>query len=116
MRPISSFRPFPSLCARLRGVAPFLALFLAPFLALFPALLPAGPAAAQAQDGAPGRPGYVGSAACAECHTAQAAAWQGSHHALAWTEPGPDTVIADFDGTAFAHDGMTARFRQEGAR
>jgi predicted CXXCH cytochrome family protein len=60
-------------------------------------------------------PDYVGSAACAECHEAAAAAWSGSHHALAWTLPGPDTVVADFDGTSFTHDGMTARFRIEGA-
>ncbi|MEM7320387.1 MAG: multiheme c-type cytochrome [Pseudomonadota bacterium] len=57
---------------------------------------------------------YVGSETCTGCHQAAAAAWEGSHHALAWTEPGPDTVLADFDGTVFAHDGMTVRFRIEG--
>ena len=56
-------------------------------------------------------PAYVGSAACAGCHTAEAEAWARSHHGLAWTEPSPATVVADFDGTEFAHDGMLARFR-----
>ncbi|MCW3782010.1 multiheme c-type cytochrome [Defluviimonas salinarum] len=63
------------------------------------------PAAAQVP------PAYVGSDTCAGCHADETARWSGSHHALAWTEPSPETVIADFDGTSFAHDGMTARFR-----
>lgn len=57
-------------------------------------------------------PDYVGSKACIACHQDIAQQWQGSHHALAWTEAGPDTVVADFDGTTFAHDGMSVRFRQ----
>ncbi|MDW4549237.1 cytochrome c3 family protein [Defluviimonas sp. D31] len=56
-------------------------------------------------------PAYVGSETCAGCHADETARWTGSHHALAWTKPSPETVIADFDGTSFAHDGMTARFR-----
>jgi predicted CXXCH cytochrome family protein len=72
------------------------------------------PATATAQDGSAATPpAYVGSAICTGCHTEAAEAWAGSHHALAWTLPGPDTVIADFDGTEFAHDGMVARFRIE---
>ena len=59
-------------------------------------------------------PAYVGSEACTECHTEAAASWAGSHHALAWTWPSAETVVADFDGTVFEHDGMTARFRIEG--
>ncbi|MEM1429143.1 MAG: multiheme c-type cytochrome [Pseudomonadota bacterium] len=66
------------------------------------ALLGAGPLAAQ---------DYVGTAACAACHADAVADWQGSHHALAWTEATPGTIVADFDGTVFTHDGMTARFR-----
>ncbi len=57
---------------------------------------------------------YVGSQSCIDCHEGAAADWEGSHHALAWTLPSPDTVVADFDGTVFEHDGMTARFRIEG--
>ena len=77
------------------------------------ALLAFSAGSGMAQAAAP--PDYVGSAACAGCHEAVAAAWSGSHHALAWTLPGPETVVADFDGTSFTHDGMTARFRREGA-
>ncbi|MGI1661961.1 cytochrome c3 family protein [Palleronia sp. KMU-117] len=63
---------------------------------------------------APAGEGYVGSASCVSCHEETAEAWEGSHHALAWTWPSPETIVADFDGTVFEHDGMTARFRIEG--
>ena len=56
-------------------------------------------------------PSYVGSEACKECHSEEWERWAGSHHALAWTWPGPDTVVADFDGTEFAHDGTLSQFR-----
>ncbi|GAB5374992.1 MAG: hypothetical protein AcusKO_14540 [Acuticoccus sp.] len=68
-------------------------------------MLLAGPAFAQET------PAYVGSATCGACHEAAQKAWEGSHHALAWTLPSAGTVVADFDGTTFTHDGMTARFR-----
>ncbi|WP_425046401.1 multiheme c-type cytochrome [Primorskyibacter sp. S87] len=55
-------------------------------------------------------PAYVGSQVCADCHEEETQAWSGSHHALAWTMPGPDTVIGDFDGTTFEHDGMSVAF------
>jgi predicted CXXCH cytochrome family protein len=65
----------------------------------------ASPAIASAQT-------YVGSETCTGCHSEAAAAWQGSHHQLAWTMPGPDTIIADFDDTSFSHDGSTTDFSQ----
>lgn len=68
-------------------------------------LFGSGPAAAA--------PTYVGSESCADCHEDAARAWKGSQHALAWTMPGPDTVLADFDGTAFEGDDLSARFRIE---
>lgn len=55
--------------------------------------------------------GYVGSDVCAECHRSAADAWAGSHHAKAWTEAIPENILADFDGTVFSLDDMTARFR-----
>lgn len=55
-------------------------------------------------------PVYVGSAQCVECHKDEAAAWSKSHHALAWTEVDDGTVVADFDGTRFDHDGMSVEF------
>ena len=74
---------------------------------LLAATLVAAPALTQAA------PAYVGSEACAACHAEAAQAWAGSHHAMAWTWPSPDTVVADFDGTEFRHRGMVARFRIE---
>jgi tetratricopeptide (TPR) repeat protein len=59
-------------------------------------------------------PDYVGSGTCTACHQKETQAWSGSHHALAWTLPSPETVVADFDNTVFEQDGMTARFRIEG--
>jgi len=55
-------------------------------------------------------PDYVGSDACTDCHAEQNAAWQGSHHGLAWTRPGPDTVLGDFNDAEFAHDATLTRF------
>jgi predicted CXXCH cytochrome family protein len=70
-----------------------------------------GPNCSSAQD----VPDYVGSEVCATCHTAEAEAWSGSHHALAWTLPSPTTVLADFENTTFEHNGSTARFRMDDA-
>ncbi|MCV6584866.1 MAG: multiheme c-type cytochrome [Marinibacterium sp.] len=70
-------------------------------------LFTASLAQAQVQDGR----GYVGSDACTDCHQDAAADWQGSHHALAWTPATPDRIRADFDGTRFDLDDMSARFR-----
>ncbi|EEE36361.1 tetratricopeptide TPR_2 [Rhodobacteraceae bacterium KLH11] len=70
---------------------------------LFAVLAGATGQAGQAQD-------YVGSAVCADCHRDQAESWQGSHHALAWTEVADGAVLADFDDTQFSHDGMQVMF------
>ncbi|WP_289151490.1 multiheme c-type cytochrome [uncultured Salipiger sp.] len=61
---------------------------------------------------------YVGSDTCAGCHTDAAEAWDGSHHALAWTEATPENILADFDGTEFALGNMRVRFRvgEDGSR
>ncbi|MEX0348604.1 MAG: cytochrome c3 family protein [Paracoccaceae bacterium] len=59
-------------------------------------------------------PDYVGSQRCIACHEEAGALWTGSHHAKAWTWPAPDTVLANFDGTSFAHDGMEVTFRIDG--
>jgi hypothetical protein len=59
-------------------------------------------------------PDYVGSAACAECHTDAMEAWQGSHHAKAWTPPTADHILGDFNDSTFTHKGITSRFYREG--
>lgn len=56
---------------------------------------------------------YVGSQSCVACHAEAAELWTTSHHAHAWMQTSPDAVVADFDGTSFAHNGMTATFRTE---
>lgn len=58
-------------------------------------------------------PEYVGSDTCTGCHEEEAEAWRGSHHDLAWTLPGPDTVLGDFSDAEFAHDGTLTRFRRQ---
>ena len=73
-------------------------------LALLSALLIA-PAVARAA------PDYVGSESCVDCHAGIAEAWAGSHHGLAWTPADAGHVVADFDGTRFDLDGMSAAFR-----
>jgi len=58
---------------------------------------------------------YLGSAACADCHEAAYSAWRGSHHALAMQVAGDETVLGDFSGATFQHDGVTSTFfRRDG--
>lgn len=58
-------------------------------------------------------PNYVGTAACADCHTDAMDAWQGSHHAKAWTPTVPENVLGDFNDTTFTQNGITSRFYRE---
>ncbi|MCE8554668.1 HEAT repeat domain-containing protein [Ruegeria pomeroyi] len=74
------------------------------------------PSLAQTGDTETGSADYVGSASCANCHEGEAKAWQGSHHALAWTLPTPETVLADFDDSEFNHDGVRYAFSRAGAQ
>jgi predicted CXXCH cytochrome family protein len=94
----------------MRFLAALAALLLLAAAAASAAEVPSAPAAPAAEAAVPA---YVGSAACAECHAAATAAWAGSHHANAWTEPSPGTVRADFDGTTFEGAGMSVRFSME---
>ncbi|MGV6804538.1 MAG: cytochrome c3 family protein [Ruegeria sp.] len=57
---------------------------------------------------------YVGSDTCRDCHDEQSQTWAESHHARAWTEATVANTLADFDGTAFTHDGMTVEFSKVG--
>lgn len=59
---------------------------------------------------------YVGSDTCIDCHRAEHAAWTDSHHAWAWRPATAENVLADFNDTEFAHQGITTRFfRRDGA-
>ncbi len=58
---------------------------------------------------------HVGAAACADCHPKQAAAWRGSHHALAMQPADEQTVLGNFDDAIFTHRGVASRFfRRDG--
>ncbi len=43
-------------------------------------------------------PGFAGSEACRSCHEEQYDAWAGSTHGTAGGPPGPETVVAPFEG------------------
>ena len=53
---------------------------------------------------------YVGRQACAVCHARENDLWQGSHHDLAMQPAGPDTVLGNFDGASFTHQGVRSTF------
>ncbi|MEI9947543.1 MAG: tetratricopeptide repeat protein [Pseudomonadota bacterium] len=61
-----------------------------------------------------GREGFVGSAACAPCHQAQAAEYAKSHHAQALLLPSSDSVATKLDGASFSSPlGGTTRFTEK---
>jgi predicted CXXCH cytochrome family protein len=57
-----------------------------------------------------GAAGFVGSAACAECHAAQFATWQPSHHALAMQAAAKDTVAGNFADARFRYGSIETTF------
>jgi predicted CXXCH cytochrome family protein len=62
----------------------------------------------------PEQSGYVGSAACAQCHQKQSAAWQGSQHQRAMQPATAETVLAAFKGEQFKYAGVTSTFFRRG--
>jgi len=69
--------------------------------------------AARGPGPAPPAPRFAGSAACAECHAQEHAAWSGSQHAVAMQEAGDGTVLGRFDG-AGGDAGAARFFRRDG--
>jgi tetratricopeptide (TPR) repeat protein len=62
-----------------------------------------------------GVPTYVGGAICTGCHTREAVAWRGSHHALSMQQASDATVLGDFNNATFTVYGVTSRFfRRDG--
>ena len=53
---------------------------------------------------------FVGSPACATCHSAQFSDWRGSHHELAMQAVSSDTVLGDFSDAEFDYYGESTRF------
>jgi predicted CXXCH cytochrome family protein len=69
---------------------------------------------AWSQAASEGQPVYIGSSTCIGCHREEGEAWRTSHHALAWTKPSSETVLADFDNAVFEHQGILHRFYRDG--
>ncbi len=72
-----------------------------------------------APDGPPAevdRSDFAGSESCSGCHADQYAEWAGSTHGRAGGEPGPETVVAPFDGTpiVFADGAVIPRVDSSG--
>ena len=59
---------------------------------------------------------YVGRDACVECHAAESARFQGSHHDLAMQEATEATVLGDFRNATFTHFGVTSTFFRKDGR
>ena len=58
---------------------------------------------------------FVGSAACAGCHQAEARLWENSQHKAAMQHATDKTVLGDFSGASFDHYGVHSRFyRRDG--
>ena len=61
-------------------------------------------------------PSFVGSDACADCHTAEHTDWLGSHHQLAMQAANERTVLGDFDDASVEYFGNTSRMFRDGDR
>ena len=58
-------------------------------------------------------PSYAGSASCANCHSDEYQAWQGSHHDRAMQHASDTTVLGDFNNSVFSHYAGSYRFYRE---
>lgn len=78
------------------------------------------PAAPSPDGTANSRPGtsdstFVGSGACASCHAAETASWQGSHHRHAMQDATEQTVLGNFRDARFTYNGVVSSFfRRDG--
>lgn len=59
---------------------------------------------------------YVGRSACVDCHRAEAAAYQDSHHDLAMDKASDETVLGNFDNATIEHHGIESRMYRDGPR
>jgi Tfp pilus assembly protein PilF len=63
----------------------------------------------------PPLPSFVGSSACASCHTAENSQWSNSQHGAAMALANERTVLGDFDDARIDYAGVTSRFfRRDG--
>jgi tetratricopeptide (TPR) repeat protein len=59
---------------------------------------------------------YLGSAACESCHAEEYRRWKSSQHALAMQAATDATVLGDFSGAKFRHQGVTSEFFRRDSR
>ncbi|MGH6623608.1 MAG: cytochrome c3 family protein, partial [Burkholderiaceae bacterium] len=59
---------------------------------------------------------FVGSTACAACHSKETAAWQSSDHRLAMQHASADAVLGNFNDATFRHAGVESRFFKRDGR
>ena len=71
---------------------------------------PSAPSVVPDQTASERQAGYVGSQACAGCHSSQYKIWQGSHHDLAMQDAKAETILGDFDNAEFDYFGTVSRF------
>ncbi|MDP7273885.1 MAG: multiheme c-type cytochrome [Planctomycetaceae bacterium] len=62
------------------------------------------------------RKGFVGSAACRECHAEQHASWHGTFHRKMTQRATPETVLAPFAGQVLASRGRRYELSRQGDR
>jgi len=60
--------------------------------------------------------GYAGAQSCMSCHTAQYAAWKGSHHDLAMQHANAKSVLGNFEDVSFRHGKVTSTFYKKNGR
>ena len=58
---------------------------------------------------------YIGSDRCTACHQDAVEAWEGSHHALAWTPAEDANILADFNDTRFDQGDFSVLFHRDAA-
>jgi predicted CXXCH cytochrome family protein len=61
-------------------------------------------------------PAYVGAARCEACHAAVTAAWRGSDHERAMQPASEASLLGDFGGARFEHDGRITTFTRRDGR
>ncbi len=75
---------------------------------------PASPTARAARRSARAKPGFVGSAACSNCHRTEYQHWTGSHHQLAMQPATDATVLGNFNHATVRNAGVVATFFRRG--
>ncbi|MCK6548322.1 hypothetical protein L6R52_20915 [Myxococcota bacterium] len=79
-------------------------------------ILAAMPGCADGGDVPAPRAGWATSRPCVMCHPDHDASWRRTFHRTMTQRPTELSVLGDFSGATYTHDGVTSRFRRDGAR